>query len=293
MEDKDFIIKKIDFSVPLKLPKLNLWEKFTHLAKRIVYYIKIWLLMSKNSFLVYLNQKTLLLIFLFGKVVRFVSFFLFLFFLLKGTNNLAGYNLNQTIFFYLTFNIVDVISQFIFREVYRFRPLLVSGDFDLVLVKPQSALFRVLMGGADVIDLITIPPLFYATFYIGEMLNPSFWQTILYIFLLINSLIIATSFYIAVLGLGIITLEIDNTVMLYRDVSKLGIFPVDIYKQPIKAIVTFLIPIGIMVTLPAKVLMGLVSAKGVVTAFLIAALFLFIALRFWKYALRFYTSASS
>ena len=54
--------------------------------------------------------------------------------------------------------LIDVISQFLFREVYRFRPLVVSGEFDLVLVKPVSSLFRSLAGGADVIDLITIPP---------------------------------------------------------------------------------------------------------------------------------------
>jgi ABC-2 type transport system permease protein len=275
------------------LSKLDLWERIANITGRIFYYIKIWFLMSKNSFLVYLNQKALLFIFLFGKMARFVFFFFFLYFLLKGTGNLAGYNLNQTIFIYLTFNVVDVVSQFIFREAYHFRPLLVSGDFDLVLTKPQSALFRVLMGGADIIDFVTIPPLLYVIYYIGRMLNPTFVQVILFILLIANALLIATAFHIAILCLGVITLEVDNSVMLYRDISKLGVFPIDIYKQPIKAVLTYLIPIGIMVTLPARIMIEAVSVNAVVVAFIIGILFLFAALRFWKFALRSYTSASS
>ena len=52
----------------------------------------------------------------------------------NSLNTLAGYTGTQVIFFFLTFNIIDVTSQFLFREVYRFRPMIVSGDFDFVLV---------------------------------------------------------------------------------------------------------------------------------------------------------------
>lgn len=249
--------------------------------------------MSRNSFMDVLFQKMAFLIFLIGKVLRFLMFFGFLFFLLKGTKNLAGYNLNQTIFFFLTFNLVDVVSQFLFREVYRFRPLVVNGGFDLILVKPMSALFRVLMGGADVIDLATIPPLIFAIYWVGNLLHPTQFQLLIFLLLLINGLLIATAFHIAVLGFGIITLEIDHTIMIYRDLTSLGRLPVDIYKEPLKSILTYLIPVGIMVTLPAKALMGLVSPAGVILSLSIGILGVILAIRFWKFALTKYASASS
>jgi len=171
--------------------------------KNLKKYFKIWLLMSKNSFLAVFNQRMALSIFLIGKILRFFFFFVFIIFLLKGTKSLAGYNLNQTLLFFFTFNLVDTISQFLFREVYRFRPLIVSGGFDLVLSKPVNALFRSLMGGADVIDLITIIPLTIATFYIASLLNPSILHTTFYILLVLNGLVIASAFHIFVLGLGI------------------------------------------------------------------------------------------
>ena len=133
-----------------------------------------------------IGQKLALSVFLVGKVLRFVFFFGFLYFLLLGNSTLAGYTSNQIIFFFLTFNLIDVITQFLFREVYSFRPMIINGDFDLVLVKPISALFRVLMGGADVVDLITIPPLIFLTIYFGALLHPSVLNTMYYILLLAN-----------------------------------------------------------------------------------------------------------
>lgn len=261
--------------------------------KGLIRHLKIWWVMSKNSFMMVSFQKAGVSIFLLGKILRFSFFLAFLFFLLKSVNSLAGYNINQTIFFFLTFNLIDVLGQFLFREVYRFRQYLVTGDFDLVLVKPMNALFRSLLGGADVIDLITIPPLVLAAYYVGSLLNPTFPQVIFYLLLLLNGLLISAAFHIAVLALGIITFEIDHTVMIFRDLSALGRLPVDIYKEPLRGMLTFLIPVGVMITLPAKTLMGLVSPQVMALAFFVGGFAFFVALRFWNLALKKYTSASS
>ena len=256
-------------------------------------YFKVWWMMSKNSFSMVLGQKLALFMFLIGKFFRFTLFFLFLFFLLSGTGKLAGYSKDQIIFFFLTFNLIDVSTQFLFREVYSFRSMIIKGDFDLVLVKPLNSLFRVLMGGADIIDLITIPPLVILIIIYGIHLHPTFVGILLYLILLINGFIIATAFHIAILAFAIVTLEIDHAVMIYRDTTNLGKLPVDIYKEPLKGLLTYLVPVGVMMSLPAKALMGLTSAMGIVVALTIGITAMFLALRFWKFALTKYTSASS
>jgi ABC-2 type transport system permease protein len=261
--------------------------------RKLSRYFKIWWLMSRNSFEAVLYSKLSVGIFLTGKILRFVFFTLFLVFLVKGTSTLAGYTETQVVFFFLTFNLIDVLAQFLFREVYRFRPLVVSGDLDLVLVKPVNVLFRVLMGGADVIDLITIPPLIIAVYYVARLLSPSMLHATFCLLLILNGLLIATAFHIAVLGLGIITFEVDHTIMIYRDLVSLGRFPVDIYKEPIRSVLTYLIPVGIMVTLPAKALMGLASFWGIFASFVLGVVGIFLATRFWNFALKRYSSASS
>lgn len=231
--------------------------------------------------------------FLVGKVLRFSLFIGFLYFLIQGTNGLAGYTGNQAVFFFLVFNVVDVLGQFFFREVYRFRPKIVSGDFDLTLVKPANALFVSLLGGADIIDFVTIPPLLIATVYAALQFHPSVLSTLYFVLLLINGLMIAAAFHIMVLAMAIITLEIDHTIMIYRDLTSFGRFPVDIYKQPIQGLLTYLIPVGIMMTFPAKALMGLVSTGGVLISLLIGVFAILLSFKFWNFALKKYASASS
>ncbi|OGM60386.1 hypothetical protein A3A75_04050 [Candidatus Woesebacteria bacterium RIFCSPLOWO2_01_FULL_39_10] len=267
--------------------------KFFNISKRLILYLRIWLTMSRNSFMIYLNQKKILAIFLTGKILRFSFFVAFLYFLVVGSESLAGYSVNQTLFFFLTFSLIDSISQFLFREVYRFRTLVVTGDLDLILVKPINTLFRVLMGGADVIDLITLPPLFFAVWYVGIRLDPSTLQVFLYLLMILNGLFLATAFHIAVLALGIVTLEIDNTIMIYRDVTNLGRLPIDIYREPLRGILTYLIPVGVMITLPAKAFMGLVTPVGVFISFGLGIVVLSASLKVWGFALKKYSSASS
>lgn len=261
--------------------------------KKFNYYLKVWWMMSKNAFLAMLNHRIGVVVFTLGKVLRFTFFGAFIYFLLSKTNTLAGYTLHQTLFFFLTFNLIDVISQFLFREAYRFRPLIISGSFDLILIKPINALFRSLMGGADILDLFTIPPLIFAVYYVGAQLDPTAGQVLLYVILVANGLVISTALHIAVLSLGIITLEIDHTIMIYRDLTNLGRLPIDIYGQPLKGILTYLIPVGVMITLPAKAMMGLITPVGIAISFALGILMMTLTLRFWGFALKQYTSASS
>jgi len=257
------------------------------------YYLKIWSMMAKNSLLNWSVNRNVLLIFLLGKIIRYVSYFGFLYFLVKGTNGFLGYSQNQVLFFTATYVFIDTVAQFFFRNVYSFRPMVISGDFDLVLVKPFNALFRVLMGGPDPIDLITIPPIIFVVFWLGSLLHPTPFQIFSYIILLLNGLLIASAFHIFVLGFGIITLEVDHTVMVYRDLTSMGRFPVDIYKQPLQWILTFIVPVGIMVTVPARAFEGFIGPLEIFLFILIGVILLFLSLRFWNFALRKYTSASS
>lgn len=260
---------------------------------RLKYYIKIWWLLTKNSFIVVMGQRVALTIFLLGKILRFIFFVSFLFYVVLGAKGILGYSSNQIIFFFLVFTLVDTVSQFFFREVYRFRPKVVSGDFDLSLVKPVNPLFISLLGGADIIDLITIPPLIITVFYVGSLFDPNIIQVFIFLILLLNALFVAAAFHIAVLAVGIITLEIDHTVMIYRDLTSFGRFPVDIYKQPLQGILTYVIPIGIMFSLPAKSLVGMVSLQGIILSIVFGFSAIFLSLKFWDFALTKYTSASS
>jgi ABC-2 type transport system permease protein len=128
---------------------------------------------------------------------------------------------------------------------------------------------------------------------LGKIGSFSFLGLILYILLIFNAFVIATAFHIAVLAIGILTTEVDNTIMLYRDITRVGMMPIDIYHEPLRSFLTFVIPVGIMMSFPVKVLLGLLSWWGVVSSLILGAIFLGLSLKFWGYALNQYSSASS
>jgi ABC-2 type transport system permease protein len=261
--------------------------------RKLKFYIKIWSIMARNSFLSWLNKRSTLLIFITGKLIRYAFSFGFLYFLVKNTNGFGVFNANQALFFAITFLFIDTLGQLFFRNVYTFRQLVVSGDLDMVLVKPVNPLFRVLLGGPDVMDLITLPPILFVVIYIGSLLEPSILHTIFYILLVLNSLIISASIHIFVLAIGIITLEIDHTIMIFRDISSMGRIPIDLYKEPLKSLLIFGIPVGVMMTIPAKAMMGIISFWGVFFSIVFGISLFYLSLQFWNFALKKYTSASS
>ncbi len=257
-------------------------------------YFRLWWIYTKAAAQLSLESRLGAVFFLVGKFLRFLLMFYFLYILLSQTKSLQNYTFWQVIFFYATFSLIDGIPQFLLREVYRFRRHVMSGYFDYVLLQPQKTLFKSLFAGSDVLDIplliFSFGLLIYSAFQIGPV---NLTGVILYILLFINSLVIALSFHIFVLGLGILTTEVDNSIMLFRDITRMGQMPITIYQYPISFIITFIIPVGIMMTFPVQAMLGLLAPYLVVLSFGFGLIFIFLSYTFWKYALLRYQSVSS
>lgn len=262
--------------------------------KIIKRYWDVWFRLTSASFQNFFVSKISAVLFLFGKILRFVFFFLFLLLLVSKTKVLSGYGLWQVVLFYLTFNFIDSATQMVFRDVYRFRQQIVSGSFDLILVKPVNSLFRVLFGGADLLDMITLLPFMaFIMFAASKIPTITFGGILIYLILLGNALFISMSFHIVVLALAILTTEIDHAIMIYRDFTGMGKLPIDIYGEPLRSFVTFVIPVGVMMTYPVKAMIGLLSIWGIILAFALSFSIFAFSIILWRFALRRYTSASS
>ncbi|KKU28584.1 MAG: hypothetical protein UX80_C0004G0010 [Candidatus Amesbacteria bacterium GW2011_GWA2_47_11b] len=263
------------------------------LAADIYRHIKIFWLISANAVSSALYTRYGAVMFTTGKILRILTFSYFLYLLVSRTQTLSGYTVIQTIFFFLVFNVIDTAAQFLFRDVYRFRSKVVTGDLDWYFIKPLNPLLRSLFGGIDIMDFAVLVPLVGLTIWFIPQISAGPVQSLLFIFLLANSLLLSAAFHIFVLGLGITTIEVDHAVMIFRDLTSMGRIPIDVYKYPINVVLTTVVPIGVMMTIPAKALMGLASPGIVIFSFLISAFCFFLSLRYWRYAVTCYSSASS
>src|SRR3989338_7177021 len=124
---------------------------FTH-------YFRVWLRFTLGAFQIAFVSRMGAFLFTFAKILRFTFFMLIVVLVVTRTQTLAGYTLNQSLIFFLTYNVVDTLTQLLFRDVYRFRQHIISGYFDYILIKHINPLFKILFGGADPLDLIVLVP---------------------------------------------------------------------------------------------------------------------------------------
>jgi len=87
--------------------------------------------------------------------------------------------------------------------------------------------------------------------------------------------------------------RVDNITELFSAFYEAARFPVSVYRGWMQILLTFIVPIAFITTFPAAALINkLEPAYAVIAVALALALFLLSA-AFWRFALRFYSSASS
>lgn len=257
-------------------------------------YLRLWWTLTLHASQIAFLSRLSAILFIIGKIIRFLLFLFFFSLIASRSKAIGTYTLWQIIFVFCTFNLIDILAQFFFREVYRFRSLIVTGTFDYILSKPYSPLFRSLFGGSDILDLITLGPLIaFMSFVATRLPGVTPASILLFTILILNGFFIALGFHVFVLSLGILTTEVDNAIWIFRDLTQLGRIPVDIYREPVSFVLTFIIPVAAMITIPAKSLFGVVSVANIFVAFFFSGIFILASWRMWTYAIKQYTSASS
>ena len=266
------------------------------IARRsLLKYARIWGRLAVMSFEVQTGHPLSSSGYLLGKFVRLGFFLVFLAAIFRHTQALAGYSLAEAALFFLTFNIVDILAQLFFRGIYGIRGLIREGDFDYFLIQPVNVLYRVAFNTVDFLDVLTAVPVFAVTYYVLRHIPGGIrpGRLLLYILLSLNGILIALAIHIAVAALAVLTQELENTIWIYRDVMALGRFPSDIYSVRLQEILTFIIPVAVMVSFPAKAFLGRLSLAWLGYAFFTAFAGLVLSLTFWRFATRRYTSVSS
>lgn len=265
------------------------------IIRRIGTYWNVWWLVAKTAFQETFVHRGTNALFITGKALRLIMSLVFLWLIKNQVTQFAGYTTDELVVFFITYLVLDVVVQALFRGVYIFGFLVKRGIFDTILIKPISPLFQALTGKPDINDaLFLLPTLALCIWTLTQLqLNISAVSAIWYGLLLLNAMVIATSLQVIILSISILTTDVDGLIWLYRDVSRLGQFPVSIYWEPLRLALFFLVPIGMMVTIPAEVLLQLPPTQSLGVVGLTSAGFVLASLWLWRQSLRQYTSASN
>ncbi len=168
-----------------------------------------------------------------------------------------------------------------------------EGTLDFVLLKPISSQFWL---SARTVSPWGLPDLLFGLgmiCYAGSRLNVA---PIAYLFATIPLVFGFMSLYSLWFMLGATSIwfvKIYNVTEVLRGLLEAGRFPMAAYPVAFRFFFTFVVPVAFLTTVPAEALLGRVAIGWIVGAGGLAIALLIFSNVFWRFALRFYTSASS
>lgn len=170
-----------------------------------------------------------------------------------------------------------------------------DGTFDFVLTKPVNAQFIASLRNivvwrlSDVI--IGLGLIVYALGLLG--ISPTRGNVAIFAAMLTCAIAIVYSLWLVMSSFAFWFVKIDNITELFYAFYEAGRYPVTIYRGLVRALLTFIIPIAFVTTFPVSALLGRLDQQNLWIGALFAIVLLFVSNRFWNFAIRHYSSASS
>lgn len=169
-----------------------------------------------------------------------------------------------------------------------------SGNFDFTLLRPMPVQFYISVREWSLWSIfnmaVGIGIMGFSVYQLNLVYKPL--NIILFIISLINSQVIIYSIMII---LSSVAFWYRGTFLLWiwGDIFQTGRYPVSIYPGLAKLVLTWIIPVGIIVTVPAEIIIGKADYYMFAGGILLAGVFFIMASAFFKRSLKKYTSASS
>lgn len=212
------------------------------------------------------------------------------------TNDLNGWTKYQVFFLVGVFRIMMSLASFLFIRGVNFLPkYVVNGELDLILNKPVNSQLYISLRYTRLYELMNIFASLGIVFYSLKFIEGSIPIINLIVFLmtLLAGLVIFYGIYFSiatiVLWIGQFNAFGDFFYIIREPLS----VPMDIFGKTAGFLLTFIIPLGFIVTVPVSILFGKNPLILGVGGVLIAILVIYFSHWFWNFSLRHYSSASS
>ena len=168
-----------------------------------------------------------------------------------------------------------------------------EGTLDFILLKPIRSQFWL---STHTLSPWGLPDLIFGSIvigYAGKRLGVGIDEYLLGVLPLLFSLVILYSLWFMLGATSIWFVKIYNSTEVLRGLLEAGRYPIVAYPTAYRFFFTFVMPVAFLTTVPAEVLLGRSEVSWLISAAILAVGLFFASTWFWRFALRFYTSASS
>ncbi len=168
-----------------------------------------------------------------------------------------------------------------------------QGTLDFVLLKPISSQFWLSFRSVSPWGLPDLIVGIVLIFYAGGQLGVSATNYLISLVPLAFGVASLYSIWFILGATSIWFVKIYNVTEVLRGLIQAGRYPIVAYPVAYRFFFTFVIPVAFLTTVPAEAMLGRYSLGWIVGAGFLAGGLLLFSIFFWRFALRFYTSASS
>jgi ABC-2 type transport system permease protein len=212
----------------------------------------------------------------------------------RNSYQFAGWNWEQSLLLVGVFTFLEgIATTFLAGSLGKIYKHVEQGTLDFILLKPVSSQFWL---STHSLSIWGIPNILFGLsviLYSGSKLGLGPINYLAGILPIVSAIMILYSIWFMMSATSIWFTKIYNLTEVLKGLLEAGRFPIAAYPSAYQFFFTFIIPIGFITTVPAEAILNRVSNGTSIVSLLIASLLFIISNRFWRFALKFYTSASS
>ncbi len=215
--------------------------------------------------------------------------------LYQHTDKIGDWNVKEMRVFLGLLFVIDAFYMIIIHEnLENISEKVRKGDLDLLLAKPVNSQFMLTLQKANTAIfgnlLLGSGWLIYS---LSGLDHFNYYKLLWLIILLPCSLVVIYSMRFMFSASAVIFTRSENLQFLWWQVYRLGMRPDSMYTPYIKYVLLTLIPVGVIVSIPARALLNPPDLQYLLWPLILVPILLYGTHRFWNFALKFYSSASS
>lgn len=216
--------------------------------------------------------------------------------LFRYTNAIAGWNKPEVFFLMNIYILSQQFFLFFFRDnVWQIPNIITDGKLDSFLVSPANTIFMLV---SRHISLRATGRIITQIILLGWLLQhypliTSIWSGLILFFLIVLGVGIQLAHGLLMNTLSFWFLRIDNINEAWFNFAQTAKYPLTVLPQTLRILAYTIIPIAYQNFIPVGVGLGKLDFSFVGLTILYTAGLSFLAIRFWHFGLRRYTSASS
>jgi ABC-2 type transport system permease protein len=212
------------------------------------------------------------------------------------TGDVKGWNRAEVIALLGLFKVMSgIIETFLQQNMMRVTGLVTNGELDPVLLRPMSSQFYVMfrwLSPSSVFSIVSGAIILGYGLRQAEV-SPGVQEIVAAIVVSVCGLVLLTCFWCALVYLVFWTTSVTSISMVFGDLWTAGGYPTAFFPAGIRVFLTFIFPVAFATTVPIEFLLGRTGSWQVAIAVGAAVAGVWLVRAWWRFALRFYSSASS